>query len=162
MALLELHDNLLGTTSLAKHGQVIHIHVCWGCDCSVHVRQAIRISKNLHHAPSESKVREGDDDICLDCVQKMLYIEGQRALHWHTGASAVAALTKQQEELLGECRQLRGTLEGLRVEVQKAGEMAANPIATISARAKAAGAAGGSGIVFGVIYAYGKSKGWWD
>ena len=77
-------------------------------------------------------------------------------------ASAVAALTKQQEELLGECRQLRGTLEGLRSEVQKAGEMAANPIAAISAKAKAAGAAGGSGIVFGVIYAYGKSKGWWD
>lgn len=77
-------------------------------------------------------------------------------------ASAVAALTKQQEELLGECRQLRGTLEGLRSEVQKAGEMAANPIATISAKAKAAGGVGGSGIVFGVIYAYGKSKGWWD
>ena len=77
-------------------------------------------------------------------------------------ASAVAALTKQQEELLGECRQLRGTLEGLRSEVQKAGELAANPIGALSARAKAAGAAGGSGIVFGVIYAYGKTKGWWD
>lgn len=77
-------------------------------------------------------------------------------------ASAVAGLAKQQEELLGECRQLRGTLEGLRVEVQKAGELAANPIATISARAKTAGAAGGSGLVFGIVYAYGKSKGWWD
>lgn len=77
-------------------------------------------------------------------------------------AAGVAALTKQQSELLGECRQLRGTLEGLRVEVQKAGELAANPIATISARAKAAGAAGGSGLVFGIVYAYGKSKGWWD
>lgn len=77
-------------------------------------------------------------------------------------AAGVAALTKQQSELLGECRQLRGTLEGLRVEVQKAGELAANPIATISARAKTAGAAGGSGLVFGIVYAYGKSKGWWD
>ena len=77
-------------------------------------------------------------------------------------AAAVSALSVQQAELLGECRQLRGTLEGLRSEVQKAGEMAANPIAAISAKAKAAGAAGGSGIVFGVIYAYGKSKGWWD
>lgn len=77
-------------------------------------------------------------------------------------AAGVAALMKQQSELLGECRQLRGTLEGLRVEVQKAGELAANPIATISARAKAAGAAGGSGLVFGIVYAYGKSKGWWD
>ena len=77
-------------------------------------------------------------------------------------AAGVAALTKQQSELLGECSQLRGTLEGLRVEVQKAGELAANPIATISARAKTAGAAGGSGLVFGIVYAYGKSKGWWD
>lgn len=77
-------------------------------------------------------------------------------------AGAVKAMGKQQEELLGECRQLRGTLEGLRVEVQKAGELAANPIATISARAKTAGAAGGSGLVFGIVYAYGKSKGWWD
>lgn len=77
-------------------------------------------------------------------------------------AAGVAALTKQQSELLGECRQLRGTLEGLRVEVQKAGELAANPIATISARAKAAGGVGGGGLVFGIVYAYGKSKGWWD
>lgn len=77
-------------------------------------------------------------------------------------AAGVAALTKQQAELLGECRQLRGTLEGLRVEVQKAGELAANPIGAISARAKTAGAAGGSGLVFGIVYAYGKSKGWWD
>lgn len=77
-------------------------------------------------------------------------------------AAAVGALTKQQEELLGECRQLRGTLEGLRVEVQKAGEMAANPIATMSARAKTAGRVGGGGLVFGIVYAYGKSKGWWD
>lgn len=77
-------------------------------------------------------------------------------------AAAVGALTKQQEELLGECRQLRGTLEGLRVEVQKAGEMAANPIATLSARAKTAGGVGGGGLVFGIVYAYGKSKGWWD
>ena len=77
-------------------------------------------------------------------------------------ASAVAGLAKQQDELLGECRQLRGTLEGLRVEVQKAGEMAANPIATLSARAKTAGGVGGGGLVFGIVYAYGKSKGWWD
>lgn len=77
-------------------------------------------------------------------------------------AAGVAALMKQQSELLGECRQLRGTLEGLRVEVQKAGELAANPIATISARAKAAGGVGGGGLVFGIVYAYGKSKGWWD
>ena len=77
-------------------------------------------------------------------------------------AAAVSALSVQQAELLGECRQLRGTLEGLRVEVQKAGEMAANPIATISARAKTAGGVGGGGLVFGIVYAYGKSKGWWD
>jgi len=76
--------------------------------------------------------------------------------------AAVAALGTQQTELLGECRQLRGTLEGLRVEVAKAGEMASNPIATISARAKTAGGIGGGGIVFGIIYAYGKSKGWWE
>ena len=76
-------------------------------------------------------------------------------------ASAVAALTKQQEELLGECRQLRGTLEGLRSEVQKAGELAANPIGALSARAKAAGASGGIGVLLGSIYAYGKSVGWW-
>ena len=101
MALLELHDNLLGTTSLAKHGQVIHILVCWGCDCSVHVSHAIRISKNLHHAPSESKVREGNDHIRLDCVQKMLCIEGQRAFHWHTGASAVAALESHNSHVVG-------------------------------------------------------------
>ena len=77
-------------------------------------------------------------------------------------AAAVSALSAQQAELLGECRQLRSTLEGLRVEVQKAGEMAANPIATISARAKTAGGVGGGGLVFGIVYAYGKSKGWWD
>ena len=77
-------------------------------------------------------------------------------------AAAVSALSVQQAELLGECRQLRGTLEGLRVEVQKAGEMAANPIATISARAKTAGGVGGGGLVFGIVYAYGKSNGWWD
>jgi chromosome segregation ATPase len=65
--------------------------------------------------------------------------------------AAVAAMGKQQTELLGECRQLRGTLEGLRVEVAKAGEMASNPIATISARAKTAGGIGGGGIVFGII-----------
>lgn len=77
-------------------------------------------------------------------------------------AAAVSALSVQQAELLGECRQLRSTLEGLRVEVQKAGEMAANPIATLSARAKTAGGVGGGGLVFGIVYAYGKSKGWWD
>lgn len=77
-------------------------------------------------------------------------------------AAAVGALSAQQAELLGECRQLRSTLEGLRVEVQKAGEMAANPIATMSARAKTAGRVGGGGLVFGIVYAYGKSKGWWD
>ena len=76
--------------------------------------------------------------------------------------AAVAAMGHQQTELLGECRQLRSTLEGLRVEVAKAGEMASNPIATISARAKTAGGIGGGGIVFGIIYAYGKSKGWWE
>ena len=76
-------------------------------------------------------------------------------------AGAVKALSKQQEELLGECRQLRGTLEGLRSEVQKAGELAANPIGALSARAKAAGASGGIGVLLGSIYAYGKSVGWW-
>jgi chromosome segregation ATPase len=76
--------------------------------------------------------------------------------------AAVAAMGHQQTELLGECRQLRSTLEGLRVEVAKAGEMASNPIAAISARAKTAGGIGGGGIVFGIIYAYGKSKGWWE
>jgi len=76
--------------------------------------------------------------------------------------AAVAAMGKQQAELLDECRQLRGTLECLRAEVQKAGEMAANPIATISARAKAAGGVTGGGLIFGIVYAYGKSKGWWE
>lgn len=77
-------------------------------------------------------------------------------------AAAVAGLGKQQEELLEGCKQLRGTLEGLRVEVQKAGELAANPIGALSARAKTAGSVGGGGLVFGIVYAYGKSKGWWD
>lgn len=76
--------------------------------------------------------------------------------------AAVSAMSKQQAELLEEGKQLRAAIDGLRADVAKAHEMAANPIATISARAKAAGGIGGGSLLFGVVYAYGKSKGWWE
>lgn len=74
---------------------------------------------------------------------------------------AVDGLVKQQGALLDECRALRGALTEIKAEVVKAREMAENPIAVISGRAKAAGGVAGGGIL-GVVYLIGKAKGWWE